>query len=50
MKKRRILKNIRLSDLSFDDILDDVSSDLDLKIERLHSRRWRELRRKERMA
>lgn len=44
MKKRRILKNMRISDLSYDELMDDISSDLDLKIERLHTRRWRKLK------
>ena len=44
MKKRRIVKNARVSDLSYDELMDDITSDLDLKIERLHNRRWRKLK------
>jgi len=39
-----MLKNIRLSDLSFDDLYGDISGDLELKIERLQNRRWRKLK------
>ena len=47
MKKRKIVSQpIRRSDLSFDDFYDEISSDLDLKIEQFQERRWRELRKR----
>jgi hypothetical protein len=45
MKKFKVLtKPARLSDLSFDEMYDEMSSDWELKAERLQTRRWRKLR------
>lgn len=45
MKKHKILsKPTRVSDLSFDDLYEELSSDWELKAERLQVRRWRKLR------
>lgn len=45
MKKFKILtKPTRVSDLSFDDLYDEMSSDWELKAERLQTRRWKKLR------
>lgn len=45
MKKFRILsKPTRISDLSFDELYDEMSNDWELKAERLQARRWRKLR------
>jgi hypothetical protein len=44
MKKRRVITNARVSDLSYDDLMDEISDDLDLKIERFRTRRWRALK------
>lgn len=47
MKKANILKNpTRVSDLKFEDLYEEISSDWELKAERLQARRWQELRRK----
>lgn len=46
MKKSKILsKPAQVSDImSFDDFYDELSSDWELKAERLQARRWRKLR------
>lgn len=46
MKKAKVLsKPTRVSDvMSFDDLYDEMSSDWELKAERLQQRRWRNLR------
>jgi hypothetical protein len=45
MTKFKILtKPTRLSDLSFDDLYDDISSDWELKAKRMQKRRWNKLR------
>lgn len=46
MKKYTILsKPTRVSDvMSFDDLFDEMSSDWELKAERLQTRRWKKLR------
>lgn len=45
MKKWKLLTQpTRLSDLSFDDLYEDITSDWELKAERLRARRWRKLR------
>jgi hypothetical protein len=46
MKKRKIVtKPTRVTELrSFDDLYEDISSDWELKAERLQARRWRKLR------
>lgn len=42
MKKLKLLKRpTRVSELSFDDLYDEISNDLDLKIERFMSRHRR---------
>ncbi len=47
MKKANVLKNpTRLTDLSFDDLYEEISSDWELKAERLQVRRWQELKHK----
>lgn len=46
MKKKRVAKNIRVDDfMSFDDLYDEISSNTDLKAQRLITRREKELRR-----
>lgn len=46
MKKIRILtKTTSLSNINFDDLYNEISSDWRLKAERLQSRRWRQLKR-----
>jgi hypothetical protein len=45
MKKFKIVsKPTRMSDLSFDDLYDEMSSDWELKAERLQNRRWKQPR------
>ena len=45
MKKDRILTQpTRVSELSFDELYDDISSDWEIKAERLQHRRWRKLK------
>lgn len=45
MKKFKILsKPTRVNDLSFDDLYEELSSDWELKAERMQTRRWRKLR------
>lgn len=45
MKKFKIItKPTRVSDLSFDEFYDEMSSDWELRAERLQNRRWRKLR------
>jgi len=45
MKKYKILsKPTRVNDLSFDDLYEELSSDWELKAERMQTRRWRKLR------
>lgn len=47
-KKQHILsQSTRLSDITYDDLMQDISSDLDVKIERLQNRRWRKIRRQQ---
>ncbi len=47
MKKANVLKNpTRITDLSFDDLYEEISSDWELKAERLQARRWHELKHK----
>jgi hypothetical protein len=47
MKKTTVVRNMSVQDtLSFSDLYDEISSDWELKAERLQNRRWRELRRK----
>lgn len=47
MKKTIIAKNLSVRDaMQFSDLYDEISSDWELKAERLQNRRWRELRRK----
>ncbi len=44
-KKQQLLNQpTRLSELTFDEMMEDISSDLDAKIERLQNRRWRKIR------
>ncbi len=44
-KKQQLLNQpTRLSDLTFEDMMEDISSNLDAKIERLQNRRWRKIR------
>ena len=47
MKKSKILsQTTRVAEvMSYDDLYDEISSDLDLKIDKFQKRRWRELRR-----
>jgi|GEM_PF-4728655 len=46
MKKSKILtKPTRIDDMNFDDLYEEISADMDLKIERLMERRERALRR-----
>jgi hypothetical protein len=48
MKKTNVAKNARVEDvMSFDDLFDEISSNWELKAERMQKRRWRELRRRE---
>lgn len=44
MSKMRLIKNTRVSDLSYDELMEDISRDLPLKIRRLQTRRWRALK------
>lgn len=45
MKKFKVLsKPTRISELSFDELYDEMSNDWELKAERLQARRWRKLR------
>lgn len=45
MKKGKILTQpMRVSDLSYDELYDDISSDWEIKAERLQHRRWRKLK------
>lgn len=45
MKKFKVLsKPTRLSELSFDELYDEMSNDWELKAERLQARRWRKLK------
>lgn len=47
-KKQHILSHsTRRSDITYDDLMQDISSDLDVKIERLQNRRWRKIRRQQ---
>lgn len=47
MKKTTVAKNVSVRDtLSFSDLYDEISSNWELKAERLQHRKWRELRRK----
>jgi hypothetical protein len=47
MKKTNVAKNLSVRDaMSFTDLYDEISSDWELKAERLQSRRWRELKRR----
>jgi len=47
MKKTTVAKNLSVRDaMSFTDLYDEISSDWELKAERLQNRRWRELKRK----
>lgn len=47
MKKSNLAKNISVRDArNFAQLYDEISSDWELKAERLQNRRWRELRRK----
>lgn len=46
MKKTKVAKNITVEDaLGFDDLYDDISSNWQLKAERLQKRRWQALKR-----
>jgi len=45
MKKFKLITNpTRLSDLSFDEMYDEMSDNWELKAERLQHRRWRKMR------
>ena len=45
MKKFKLItKPTRLSDISFDEMYDEMADDWELKAERLQARRWRKLR------
>lgn len=45
MKKFKVLsKPTRLSELSFEELYDEMSNDWELKAERLQARRWRKLK------
>jgi hypothetical protein len=45
MKKFKVLsKPTRLSELSFDELYDEMSNDWELRAERLQARRWRKLK------
>lgn len=47
MKKTSVAKNLSVRDaMSFSDLYEEISSDWELKAERLQNRRWRELKRK----
>lgn len=47
MKKTIVAKNLSVRDaMSFTDFYDEISSDWELKAERLQNRRWRELKRR----
>lgn len=47
MKKSNVAKNLSVRDVqNFSQLYDEISSDWELKAERLQNRRWRELRRK----
>jgi hypothetical protein len=47
MKKSIVAKNLSVRDVqNFSQLYDEISSDWELKAERLQNRRWRELRRK----
>jgi hypothetical protein len=47
MKKSNVAKNLSVRDArSFARLYDEISSDWELKAERLQNRRWRELKRK----
>lgn len=48
MKKTSIIKNTRVQDIKkYDDLFDEISSNWQLKAERMQKRRWRELRKRE---
>lgn len=47
MKKAIVAKNLSVRDVqNFSQLYDEISSDWELKAERLQNRRWRELKRK----
>jgi hypothetical protein len=47
MKKSNVAKNLSVRDVqNFSQLYDEISSDWELKAERLQNRRWRELRRR----
>lgn len=47
MKKANVAKNLSVRDVqNFSQLYDEISSDWELKAERLQHRRWRELKRK----
>ena len=47
MKKTIVARNQSVRDvMSFSDLYEEISSDWELRAERLQNRRWRELRRK----
>jgi hypothetical protein len=47
MKKTNVARNLSVRDVtSFSDFYEEISSDWELKAERLQNRRWRELKRR----
>ncbi len=47
MKKTTVARNLSVRDaMSFTDLFEEISSDWELKAERLQNRRWRELKRR----
>ena len=47
MKKTNVARNLSVRDaMSFNDLFEEISSDWELKAERLQNRRWRELKRR----
>lgn len=47
-KKQHILSHsTKVVDIAYEDLVEDISSDLDVKIERLQNRRWRKVRKQQ---
>mgnify|MGYP007112086347 CR=1 FL=1 len=47
MKKTNVARNLSVREaMSFTDLFEEISSDWELKAERLQNRRWRELKRR----
>ncbi len=45
MKRKKLITNpTRVTDMSFDDLYDEISGDWRAKAERLQARRWRKLK------